>query len=92
MVAAGLTGDLADRRPRYLKMAFDTSRLSSPRTLESFDFTFQPSLHKPRNDTLAGLNFIDRRESVLFLGSPGIGKSQIACALGVCALKAGNSV
>jgi len=49
-------------------VAFGTSRLSPPKTLEMFDFTIQPSLNKERNHALTGLDFIRHGELVLFLG------------------------
>ena len=91
-IDALLTQELSFRETRRLKVALGTSRLSPPKTLETFDFAFQPSLDRERIHALAGLDFINRRESVLLLGPPGTGKSHIACALGVCALKAGKSV
>ena len=91
-IEALLSEEISYRETRRLKMALGTSRLSPPKTLESFDFAFQPSLEKSRIDALAGLDFIERRESVLFLGPPGTGKSHLAAALGVCALKVGKSV
>ena len=91
-IEALLSEEISYRETRRLKMALATSRLSPPKTLESFDFAFQPSLEKSRIDALAALDFIERRESVLFLGPPGTGKSHLAAALGVCALKVGKSV
>jgi IstB-like ATP binding protein len=52
---------------------------------------FEPSLDRERVLTLAELQFVDRREVVHFLGPPGTGKSHLALALGVEAVKAGSS-
>ncbi|MEL6210777.1 MAG: IS21-like element helper ATPase IstB [Pseudomonadota bacterium] len=80
------------REDRRVGMALTTSRLTPPKTLESFDFTFQPSLDRDRIMALAQLDFIERSEVVHFLGPPGTGKSHLATALGVAAVKAGKSV
>jgi DNA replication protein DnaC len=69
-----------------------TARLTQIQTLESFDFSFPPSLDRNRVLTLAELGFVDRRQTVHFLGPPGVGKSHLAIALGVEAVKAGKSV
>jgi DNA replication protein DnaC len=69
-----------------------TARLTQIKTLESFDFSFQPSLDRNRILTLAELDFIERKQTVHFLGPPGVGKSHLAIALGVAAVKAGKSV
>ncbi len=58
----------------------------------TFDFSFQPSLDRNRILALAGLDFINRAEVVHLLGPPGTGKSHIATALAVEAVKAGKSV
>jgi DNA replication protein DnaC len=62
------------------------------KTLAGFDFTFQPSLDRNRILALAELKFIDRAEVVHLLGPPGTGKSHLATALAVEAVKAGKSV
>lgn len=80
------------RENRRIKMALMTARLTTIRTLDGFDFSFQPSLDRNRILALAQLGFIDRREVVHFLGPPGTGKSHLAVALGVEAIKAGKSV
>jgi len=80
------------REGRRIGMALMTAKLTPPKTLESFDFTFQPSLDRDRIMALAQLDFITRTEVVHFLGPPGTGKSHLASALGVAAVKAGKSV
>jgi len=80
------------REGRRVKAALQMARLSSVKTLAGFDFSFQPSLDRNRILALAQLDFIRRREVVHFLGQPGTGKSHLALALGVEAVKAGHSV
>lgn len=53
------------------------------KTLDSFDFTFQPSINKNLIMDLATLRFIDNAENILLLGSSGVGKTHLAIALGV---------
>jgi DNA replication protein DnaC len=80
------------RESRRVKMALLTARLTTLKTLESFDFRFQPSLDRNRILSLAQLDFVERREVVHFLGPPGTGKSHLAVALGLEAVRAGKSV
>ena len=73
-------------------MALRTAKLMPTKTLEGFDFSFQPSLDRERIAALAQLDFIRRAEVVHFLRPPGTGKPYPATALGVAAAKAGKSV
>jgi DNA replication protein DnaC len=84
--------ELTLREGRRIKAALQMGRLLSIKTLSGFDFAFQPSLDRNRILALAQLDFIDRREVVHFLGQPGCGKTHLATALGVEAVKAGRSV
>ncbi|WP_446830835.1 IS21-like element helper ATPase IstB [Candidatus Foliamicus sp.] len=87
-----LSEEHATRETRRIKSSLMTARLTRIKTLEGFDFSFQPSLEKNRILALAELGFIERGEVVHLLGPPGTGKSHLAVALGVEAVKAGNSV
>jgi hypothetical protein len=80
------------REGRRVKAALKMGRLVSIKTLAGFDFAFQPSLDRNRILALAQLEFIDRHEVVHFLGQPGCGKTHLAIALGVEAVKAGRGV
>lgn len=87
-----LAEEFALRETRRVGVALKTARLTPPKTLEGFDFSFQPSLDRGRILALAQLDFVARAEVVHFLGPPGTGKSHLATALGVAAVKAGRSV
>lgn len=87
-----LAEELTLRENSRIKTALRMGRLATIKTLGGFDFTFQPSLDRDRILTLAQLGFVDRCEVVHFLGPPGTGKSHLATALGVEAVKAGRSV
>jgi len=62
------------------------------KSLEQFDFDFQPSLDRRQLRELAGLSFIERNHNVIILGPPGVGKTHLAIGLGVKAAEAGYSV
>ena len=87
-----LSEEYSTRETRRIDVALRTSKLMPIKTLESFDFSFQPSLDRERIAALAQLDFIRRAEVVHFLGPPGTGKSHLATALGVAAVKAGMQV
>jgi DNA replication protein DnaC len=87
-----LAEELTLRESRRIKTALVMARLTAVKTLAGFNFSFQPSLDRSRILTLAQLEFIDRNEVVHVLGPPGTGKSHLAVALGVEAVKAGRSV
>jgi DNA replication protein DnaC len=91
-IDALLAEEFTIRDGRRVKAALQMARLSTIKTLSGFDFSFQPSLDRNRILTLAQLDFIDRHEVVHVLGPPGTGKSHLAIALGVEAVKAGRSV
>ena len=87
-----LAEELTVRESRRIKAALQMARLSTIKTLSGFDFAFQPSLDRNRILALAQLDFIDRHEVVHLIGQSGTGKSHLAVALGVEAVRAGRSV
>lgn len=62
------------------------------KTLQDFDYEFQPSLEKTVVRDLASLRFLHNAENVVFLGPPGVGKTHLAVGLGIEAVKAGFTV
>jgi DNA replication protein DnaC len=87
-----LAEEFTVREGRRIKAALQMARLSTVKTLTGFDFSFQPSLDRNRIMALAALDFIDRHEVVHLIGQSGTGKSHLAIALGVEAIRAGRSV
>ncbi len=53
------------------------------KTMEDFDFSFQPALNKKQLLEFASLGFIERTENILFVGSSGVGKTHLATAIGI---------
>lgn len=68
------------------------AQLPEVRRLEDYDFKFQPSLDRKQVLDLAELGFVDRCQSVVWLGPSGVGKTHLAIALGVRACSAGYHV
>jgi DNA replication protein DnaC len=87
-----LIEELTVRENRRVRTALTLARLNTVKSLAGFDFAFQPSLDRQRILALAELTFIDRAEVVHLLGPPGTGKTHLASALAVEAVKAGRSV
>lgn len=83
---------IALRNSRRLAAAMRSSRLPCVRTLDSFDFSFQPTVKREQNDALHELGFLERRENVVFLGPPGVGKTHLAISLAITAAESGRKI
>jgi DNA replication protein DnaC len=69
-----------------------TAKLPMRKTLEEFDFAFQPSINERQMCELADLSFLKTNRNVVLLGPPGVGKTHLAISLAVKALEADYSV
>jgi len=87
-----LAEEITVREGRRIQAALQMARLATVKTLTGFNFWFQPSLDRNRIMALASLDFVDKHEVVHFIGQSGTGKSHLAVALGVEAIRAGRSV
>ena len=88
-----LASDEVERRDAgQLGQRLRRACFAQERTMEAFDFTFNPSLPKARIIDLATCQFIARQENVLLVGPSGVGKSHIAQSVGHRACRAGYSV
>lgn len=88
-LAALVSEEAAATRNRRLAARLRFAHFPARRTLEDFDFSFQPSIDPEVIFDLAGLGFVEAGTPVLFLGKPGCGKSHLAIALGIRAVEAG---
>ena len=68
------------------------ARLPWVKTIEQFDFSFQPSVDRKVIRDLSTLGFVERAENIIILGPPGVGKTHLAIALAVKAAEAGHKV
>jgi DNA replication protein DnaC len=74
---------------RRLAARLRYARFPYRRTIDDFDFAFQPSVDRKLVDDLATLRFIGENRPLLFLGQPGCGKTHLAVALAIAAVEAG---
>jgi DNA replication protein DnaC len=87
-----LTAQITLRNNHRLRTAMRSSRLPAIKTLREFDFSFQPSIRREQIESLHELAFIKRRENVIFLGPPGVGKTHLAISLAIAAAESGRRV
>ena len=84
-----LSQEAASKLEKNVTLRIALAKFPYVKTLESFDFAFQPSIDKKRIKELAECRFIPNGENVVFLGPPGVGKTHLAVALGVKAVTEG---
>ncbi len=87
-----LDAQISLRNNRRLEAAMRSSRLPAVKTLADFDFTFQPSIKREQIDSLHSLGFVERKENVVFLGPPGVGKTHLEISLAISAAQQGRRV
>jgi DNA replication protein DnaC len=82
-----LDAELVWREERRIRTSLRLSGLPTGQTISNFDFSFQPSIERSRIETLATCQWIRENRTVLLQGSPGVGKTHLAVALGVKAIE-----
>ena len=87
-----LEEELAVRDERRFRTGLRLSKLPHHKTLDDYDFAFQPDLDPRKVRDLATLAFVQAKANVALLGPPGVGKTHIAVALAVAACRAGFTV
>ena len=91
-IEALLGAQITLRNNRRLQAAMRSSRLPIVKTLRDFDFSFQPSVKREQLESLNTLGFVERKENVVFLGPPGVGKTHLAISLAIAAAESGRRV
>lgn len=87
-----LGAQISLRNNRRLTAAMRSSRLPAVKTLAGFDFSFQPSIKREQIESLHELGFLERKENVVLLGPPGVGKTHLAISLAITAAERGRRV
>lgn len=91
-LAEALQAEWRGRHGKAVEARLKMARFPWVKTVEQFDFSFQPSIDRKVIRELSGLSFVDRAENVILLGPPGVGKTHLAISLGVKAVEAGYRV
>lgn len=84
--------EVASKRDKNVAMRTNLARFPFVKSLDAFDFTYQPSLDKKQIQTLATCHFVEHGENLLILGPPGVGKTHLAVGLGLKAIEHGYRV
>jgi DNA replication protein DnaC len=84
-----LQDEINIRHQRLLARRHKSADFREPRSLDNFEFSFNPSINRARIYELGTCQFIRQHRDVLLVGPPGVGKSHLAQAIGLEALKAG---
>jgi DNA replication protein DnaC len=84
--------EVAAKTAKNITMRTHLARFPFVKSLESFDFTYQPGLDKKQLDSLSTCQFLEHGENLCLLGAPGVGKTHLAVALGLKAIERGYRV
>ncbi|MGI6388531.1 MAG: IS21-like element helper ATPase IstB [Desulfomonilia bacterium] len=87
-----LEEEVARKEQRRVETTLKISGLPFIKSIDEFDFTFQPGLDQRKVMNVFDLDFLTRKDNVIFLGPPGVGKTHLAVALAVKACQAGQSI
>ncbi len=87
-----LEDEYINRQSNSFRKRLIKSKLDTIKTLDSYDFTYQPKLNKKEILDIASCRFIEEKKNIIFMGNPGVGKTHLANAIGLEALKQGYNV
>ena len=77
-------------QPPTARWAMRSSCLPTMRTLTDIDFSFKPSVKREQLESMHTLGFLERKENVVFLGPPGVGKTHLDISLAIAAAENGR--
>lgn len=80
------------KEKRAIKACVHTAGFPFEKTINDFDFSFQPSINKNEIEDYTSLRFMENNENILFIGSSEIGKTHLATSIGIKAAKHRKSV
>lgn len=80
------------KEQKSIESRIRSAKFPAIKSLDRFDYDFQPTINREKMEELASLKFIENKENVIFLGPPGVGKTHLAIGLGVKACEVGYRV
>lgn len=75
--------ELAFQKNQTVERVIQRARFPKRSSLEDFDFDFQPSLNKKEILDLKHMGFMEKKENLVFIGNPGVGKTHLVIAVGI---------
>jgi DNA replication protein DnaC len=81
-----------NRRDNSYKKRYARAKFPAHKIIEEFDFNFQPSIDKRQINDAATCQYIAEKRNIIFIGSPGTGKTHLAISLGIKALLKSHKV
>jgi DNA replication protein DnaC len=87
-----LTEEVTAKTSQNITMRTALARFPFVKSLETFDFSYQPSVDRKQIQTLSMCHFLEHGENVIILGPPGVGKTHLSVGLGLKAIEHGYRV
>ena len=87
-----LSDEFSNRQNNSIKKRLAKAKFPQHKTLEEYQFSYQPTVNKRFIYNLATCEFVRKKENVAFIGPPGTGKTHLSIALGIKAISQGYNV
>lgn len=87
-----LEDEINNRNDNSYKKRYNKAKLPAHKTVEDFDFSYQPSIDKKMINDCLTCSFIKEKKNIVFIGNPGTGKTHLSTAVAIQALKKNHKV
>jgi DNA replication protein DnaC len=84
--------ECVNRKSNSFSKRLNKSKLNTQKSIDDFDFNYQPELNKVQILDIMACRFIEENKNIVLMGKPGVGKTHIANAIGLEAIKKGYKV